>query len=295
VICAGGAGTGKTFLALELARRWAGTGNKVVLACQSAWLKHWLEKRFSIAGVSVSVAKAVSMAARRAGVGQFDALIADEGQDLLSMDALDRLDNVLKGGMENGRWCFFHDINNQAGYLGEPDPDALAMLESYASARMPLKRNCRNTRQVLAEVHALGADMGVRGTGDGPSVVRHRAKTKQAAAEVLAAEMERLTDRGGVLPAEITILSQHAFGESAAAALLPPNIASEIIELDEYSLRDFPPKSVSFAAIENFKGLENEAVIVIDLPRDADTPRLVTDTYVGVSRARSLLVTISLG
>jgi hypothetical protein len=293
VICAGGAGTGKTFLALELARRWAGTGNKVLLACQSAWLKHWLEKRFAIAGVSVSVAKAVSTAVRRAGVGQFDALIVDEGQDLLSMEALDRLDSVLKSGLENGRWCFFHDINNQAGYFGEPDPDALAMLESYAPARMPLKRNCRNTRQILAEVHALGADMGVRGTGDGPSVVRYHAKTKQDAAELLAAEIERLTGRGGVLPAEITILSARAFDDSAAA-LLPPKIASGIIELDEFSLRDFPPKSVSFAEIENFKGLENEAVILIDLPRDADAPRLVTDTYVGMSRARSLLVTLSL-
>lgn len=294
VICAGGAGTGKTFLALELARRWAGAGNKVLLTCQSAWLKHWLERRFAIAGVSVSVAKAVSTAVRRAGLGQFDALIVDEGQDLLSMEALDRLDNVVKGGLENGRWCFFHDINNQAGYFGEPDPDALAMLESYTPARMPLRRNCRNTRQILEEVQALGADMGVRGTGDGPSVVRHRAKTKQEMAEFLAEEIKRLNDRGGVLPAEITILSSQAFGQSAAA-LLPPKIASGIIELDEFSLRDFPPKSVSFAEIKNFKGLENEAVILIDLPRDANAPRLVTDTYVGMSRARSLLVTISLG
>ncbi|NEX19019.1 AAA family ATPase [Thiorhodococcus mannitoliphagus] len=291
-ICTGGAGTGKTFLALELARRWAGSGQQVLLVCQSPWLKHWLEKRFEIAGVSVSVAKSVTTAARRAGVDQFDALIVDEGQDLLSMEALDRLDAVLIGGLEQGRWCFFHDINNQAGYFGAPDADALPMLESYGAARMPLKRNCRNTRQILSEVQSeLGADLGVRGTGDGPEVVRHQAKTRQHAADVLMAEIERLTIREGLSLSEITILSPRPFPDSAAA-LLPAKLAADLTELDEFALRDFPPARISFAEIANFKGLENEAVILIDLPREADAPRSFTDFYVGMSRARSLLITI---
>lgn len=295
VICTGGAGTGKTFLALELARRWAGAGKQVLLACQSPWLKHWLEKRFAITGVSVSVAKSVATAARRAVVEQFDALIVDEGQDLLSMDPLDRLDLVLQGGLENGRWCFFHDANHQAGYFGAPDPDALAMLESYSAARLPLKRNCRNTRQILTAVQtALGADMGVRGTGDGPEVVRLQAKTRNDAARLLATEIERLTHRGGLSRAEITILSPQAFSDSAAA-LLPGKLASGIVELDEFALRDFPPERISFAEIAYFKGLENEAVILVDLQRGAKTARSVTDSYVGMSRARSLLITIATG
>jgi len=293
VICTGGAGTGKTFLALELARRWAGSGRQVLLACQSPWLKHWLEKRFAIAGVRVSVAKAVATAARRTDVEQFDALIVDEGQDLLDMDALDQLDAVLAGGLENGRWCFFHDINNQAGYFGAPDGYALAMLESYSAARMPLKRNCRNTRQILSEVQSrLGADLGVRGTGDGPDVIRHQTHTREAAARVLAAEIERLTGSGGLFPSELTILSPRPFPESSAA-LLPPKLAIGITELDEFALRDFPPARISFAEIESFKGLENEAVILVDLPAELDTPRSVADHYVGMSRARSMLITIS--
>ena len=82
---------------------------------------------------------------------------------------------------------------------------------------------------------------------------------------------------------------------AVAAALLPATLASGIIELDELALRDFPPKSVSFAEIANFKGLENEAVILIDLPRGAKAPRCVTDSYVGMSRARSLLITLCTG
>jgi len=175
-----------------------------------------------------------------------------------------------------------------------PDADALAMLASRGAARMPLKRNCRNTLQILSEVQsALGADLGVRGTGDGPEVVRHRAKTKQHAADLLAAEIERLTSREGLSLPEITILSPRPFPDSAAA-LLPAKLASDITELDEFALRDFPPARISFAEIANFKGLENEAVILIDLPREAEAPRSFTDSYVGMSRARSLLITVAI-
>ena len=40
VICSGGAGTGKTMLAINLAKRWCASGKKTVLACYSPWLKH---------------------------------------------------------------------------------------------------------------------------------------------------------------------------------------------------------------------------------------------------------------
>jgi hypothetical protein len=222
VICTGGAGTGKTFLALELARRWSASGRKVLLACRSPWLKQWLETRFALPGVTVSVAAAASTAARRKGIKSFDALIVDEGQDLLSMDNVDRLDAVLDGGLEQGRWCFFHDLNNQAGFFGAPDPDALALLETYGSARVPLTTNCRNTRQILDKVQStLGADMGVRGSGDGPKVTEHKAKTRENAAQVLASEIERLIQQGRLSPSEITILSRRPFAESAAAELPP--------------------------------------------------------------------------
>ncbi len=292
VICTGGAGTGKTFLGVELARRWSASGKRVLLACQSPWLKRWLEKKFSMPGVTVSVAKAAQTAARRAGIHKFNALIVDEGQDLLDMEHLEKLDAVLAGGLENGNWCFFHDRNNQAGYFGAPDPDALALLESYSATQAPLTRNCRNTRQILEQVQALlGADMGVRGTGDGPEVVHHYAATKEESASILADEVQRLTGPSGLSPSEMTLLSPLSFSESAAA-LLPRALASNITELDDFALLDFPPQQISFAEIGHFKGLENEAAILVDLPRPSATVEAEPDHYVGMSRARSLLVVI---
>jgi hypothetical protein len=292
ILCSGGAGTGKTFLALELARRWAADGARVLLACQSPWLRHWLAERFALPNLTVALAEKAATAARRAGVERFDALIVDEGQDLLRLDLLDPLDRALAGGLERGRWCLFHDRNNQAGLFGPAEPEALALLEGAGPARLRLTTNCRNTRQILELVQTcLSADMGVRGSGDGPAVVSQQARDEPDAVARLAGEIERLTGSGGLAPKEITILSPRPFADSTAARL-PSGLAGSIVVLDEYALRDFPPPALSFAGIAAFKGLENEAVVVLDLP-----PPTVPTTlhYVALSRARSCLSLIYSG
>ena len=107
VICTGGAGTGKTFLAVEVARQWTTDDAQIALICSSPWMMNYLKSKFAIAGLTVCTVKGLSNAARRAGVEVFDALIIDEGQDLLSMEMLAQLDDFVEGGLEHGRWCFF--------------------------------------------------------------------------------------------------------------------------------------------------------------------------------------------
>jgi len=289
VLCAGGAGTGKTFLALEIARRWAAKDLQVLVACSSPWLRHWLEARFAVPGVTVALAGSVARAARRLSLERFDALIVDEGQDLLDLGSLDKLDTVLSGGLGEGRWCFFHDINNQAGLLGAAEPEAMALLESYQPVKVPLTANCRNTRQILEEVQStLGADMGVRGTGDGPKVRKARAASQSDAARLLSEEIEWLVDRGGLDPGSITILSPVAFPESAAGQL-PAGLRSKIQVLDEYAMRSFPIERIGFARIGDFKGLENEAVVVIDVPAPGAGADARAQSYVAMSRPRAVL------
>jgi hypothetical protein len=289
VLCSGGAGTGKTFLALELARRWTAEGMNVVLACRSPWLRRHLETQFSFPGLTVTLAESIRTACRRAGLDQFNALIVDEGQDLFDMESLDSLDASLDNGLSEGRWAFFHDMNNQSGLFVNQDQEAIDYLLSLKPVLVPLRTNCRNTRVILEKVQtALGADMGIRGVGEGPKVREQIVKTKEASAEMLAKEIREIVNEGGVASGNVTILSSVPYNESSAA-LLNESLKREIIILDEYSLRNAPFGRITFAEIANFKGLENEAVIVVDLESPVSGDKPLAMHYVAMSRARALL------
>lgn len=294
VLCSGGAGTGKTFLAMELARRWTAEGMKVALVCRSPWLKSYLETRCVPGGLTVALTDGLRSACRRLGLSHFDALIIDEGQDVLDQTSLEHMDAGIKGGLADGRWCFFYDLNNQAGFFGTPDPAAIKRLDSAHPARVPLRTNCRNTRVILDTVRsALGADMGTRGAGDGPQVRERRTSNRAEAARWLAEELDALTGPGGIAPGGITLLSPHGFQDSCAAEL-PERVRREILLLDQYSLRHFPVGKTSFSEIRNFKGLENQAIIALDLPVPVNSAISLESYYVAMSRARSLLSMIYL-
>ena len=205
------------------------------------------------------------------------------------MASLDCLDSVLNGGLIDGRWCIFHDINNQSGLFGSFDQEAMDYLASIQPVRVPLRTNCRNTRIILDKVQtSLGADMGTRGAGFGPSIREHYSTSRDESAQLLAIELIELIDHGGISPGDVTILSPYPFGDSCVA-LLPEKIRREIVALDEYSLRNFPNTKTSFAEIANFKGLENEAIIVTDLPPPTKGRQNLVMHYVAMSRARSVL------
>ena len=294
VLCAGGAGTGKTFLAERLARHWAEAGLQVALVCRSPWLRHFLASRLSMPGLTVSLMDGIRLDCRRAGLDRFDALIVDEGQDLFEMTCIETLDDVLAGGLEAGRWCWFHDLNNQA-LTPHFEQRAKDYLESLDPVRMPLRINCRNTRVILEWIQdTLDADLGVQGAGAGPEVRRQTAANRQESAERVAREIDDLVIAGGLSPGSVTILSPLQLAESSVA-LLPADAARRIRRLDDYSMRDLPGDRVGFARIEEFKGLENEAIIVVDLPAPAGADLNSAAHYVAMSRARSVLSLIYRG
>ncbi len=288
VLCMGGAGTGKTFLAERLARRWAGAGAQVAVVCRSPWLRHFLASRLPAPGLTVSLIDGVRLDRRRAGLARFDALIVDEGQDLFEMRCLETLDSVLAGGLEAGRWCWFHDLNNQS-LTRRFEREAKEYLESLDPVRMPLRINCRNTRAILEWIQEeLDADLGVRGVGAGPAVRCQTAANPRDSAERADREIFELVDVGGLAPGSVTILSPHDLADSSIAGM-PADAASRVRRLDEYSMRHVPGDSVGFARIDEFKGLENEAVVVVDLPAPNRADENEAAHYVAMSRARSVL------
>ena len=288
VICSGGAGTGKTMLALELAKRWCADKKKTVLACHSPWLKSYLE-RHSVPGLTVSLADSIHLTARRAGIDKFDALIVDEGQDILNMDALVQLDSCLHGGISGGRWCFFHDTNNQSGLCGSYVPDAYEYLESFCPTRIPLNKNCRNSLPILQRIQGdLDADVGNSGVGDGPAVREVCVADADSAIQALEKELHDLMDVEGFPRGDIVVLSPLPFAQSWASSL-SENLRNSISVLDDTSPRNMNRHTIGFAQIGDFKGLESEVVVLVDMPKPGHSESLLSLHYVGMSRARALL------
>jgi len=169
------------------------------------------------------------------------------------------------------------------------EPEAISFLEQGYPSKILLKNNCRNTRVILEKVQGmLGADMGSRGAGDGAKVREQAAKSAQESAQIIAEEIDRIVERGGLALGDVTILSPYSFEESSAA-LLPASIQGKMTVLDEYALKSFPTEKISFAEISSFKGLENKAIIVIDLPPPAKGAGPFPLHYVAMSRARAEL------
>ncbi len=290
VLCSGGAGTGKTFLAAELARRMASEDKNIVLICKSNWLKRYLETKIQNEFVILSTIDSVKVDMRRSGIDVYDILIVDEGQDLFNLDDIEILDEIIDGGLENGEWYIFHDVNNQSGLFVDAKIEVLELLEGYSPAKIPLTTNCRNSEPILKKVQdCLHLDMGNKGTGMGPEV--HESFDAKNNGNVLKQEINNLL-KGGVAPGSITILSPLNY-EKSSVSLLPEKMKKNIAKLDDYSVRSFPLPKISFSEIKNFKGMENEVIIVIDLPepKKKNLSQKV-EYYVAMSRPRALLILV---
>jgi hypothetical protein len=296
VLCHGGAGTGKTFLAAELARRFGNKDKQVLFLCKSNWLRHYLSTMIKGRHLTISTINSVKLDQRRKRIKMFDVLIVDEGQDLFNFNDLDMMNSLLAGGLEAGEWYIFHDVNNQAGLFADQDNgqaiEVLTYLKDYAPVNIPLTTNCRNTLNILNNIQSsLQCDVGNTGTGKGPET-EELFISREKRGEALEKLITKLLDQG-VKESSITILSPLPFSQSSVA-LLSEAIGRRIQELDDYSVRSFPPLKISFSEIKNFKGLENDVVVIIDLaaPNSFQQPRDKTQHYVAMTRARGLLCSI---
>ena len=189
----GAAGTGKTMLALEWARRTAAAGHRVGLLCYNRLLGHWLNQQTrAVAGVAGGVfwndlmrpiilsspagadfesiensdvseqrlyEQVYPEYARRAlqhRGPQFDALVVDEAQDLCQSPYLEIIDLALTGGLSRGRWAMFGDFTNQAIYLSQAaDPEGNLLQYCEHPARRNLLINCRNTPPIARDTARL--------------------------------------------------------------------------------------------------------------------------------------------
>ncbi|MFB7233656.1 NERD domain-containing protein [Streptomyces sp. NPDC056269] len=281
LVWTGGAGTGKTFLAAEAARRSSATGSVLFTAVSPTLITH-------LAGILSDHPVTVLPFERLAEIqGQtFDHLIVDEAQDLMTFDSLGVLDCLSAGGLEQGRWTFMMDQNNQLLAPTTFDPEAWDYLRGLGTVYGPMKRNCRNTVQIVEEVRAYtGADLGVASAGAGERPSFQNVQDVRDESALLDAYVDDLLQQE-VSPQDITLLSITGDWESSSARL--SRRASKIERFTDVVGSAHTRRRLTWSSVVDFKGHENHVVCLIDLEPQHLDGRLDA-LYVAWTRARAQL------
>lgn len=215
-------------------------------------------------------------------------LVVDEVQDLCRLSTFDVLNRIVAGGLADGSWAMFGDFTRQALYGTNENP--VTLLQGYCKhfTRAKLTLNCRNTRRIAEETALLsGFDRPpYRMNQELGLAVDHRYWKRP---DDLVATLDKVVRRlvaEGVAPGDIVILSPRRLDGSSLGSV------SRIGGLALRDASDDQPiaeGSVAFSTIHAFKGLESVVVIVTDIEQ-VNTDEARSLLYVGMSRARSLLI-----
>ena len=314
----GPAGTGKTLLAIEAARRGATAGRKVLLLCFNRLLGKWLEGQqfvpdsevvaktihqhmLAVSGSSVVESPgqtfwerelpglAVETLLENQGeANQFDELVVDEAQDILRGEYLDFLDLSLKGGLASGRWRFFGDFEKQSIYSAAN----LSLAEFFETrcAHAPvydLRINCRNTPRVAELVHLLGGlsppYRRVLRPDDGlePEINYYSSDVDQHS---LLVDSIGTLQKEGFSPQDVVILSPKSDAACAAS-----NVHGHPLSMRVRPFEIARGGYIGFCSVHAFKGMEAPAVIVTDID-GFDAPTSAALFYIAVTRALQRLI-----
>lgn len=224
------------------------------------------------------------LAVMEGGVEQFDTLVVDEGQDFLSRSMLAVLDGLLAGGIANGRWRVFCDVNNQGAVYGRYEAEAFADLLRLGHS-MVLPVNRRNTKEIAQETTMLAVPR-VPSVGITPGMpveyVWYDAPSDQP--KRLKNLLYRLY-QDGVRAGRVTVLTPRSLASSCLPAVSDP-VLEPVTEQNVYDVVTGAHGSTTFSTVSAFKGLENDYVVLADVENlDGDWWRSVI--YVGMSRARA--------
>lgn len=306
VLFEGSAGTGKTLLAVEMARRAIDAKERVALFCFNVGLAEWLKEQFgdsvskgSFIGTFHSYMFACSGVCPRAypasffekelpalilnenllSAACFDRIIIDEAQDLVCENYLLVFDVMLRDGLDRGSWTMFGDFSKQAIYQSSKTrEDIISLIDNFSTfARGRLSKNCRNTKNIGFATYALS---GIKSDYPesailGPSVIYEQWQTKEEEIDLLR-ERFRLLRQEGVRDSDIVVLTPKTPVDSVAFQVIP-DIST-----------DLKSDGIRLASIASFKGLESRVVILVD----CDSYSNKSLYYVGTTRARSLLCII---
>ncbi len=311
-IC-GGAGTGKTLLAIEKVRRLADEGFKTLLICFNRELSYSLALQFvdypnvtvttfhklcqyfinaaqKISGVdflqqarttfpnedlySIHLPIALSYSMDVVDL-RYDAIVCDEAQDF-GEEFWMPIELALKD-LEKSPFYIFYDThqNLYSRALTFPIPES----------PFTLRQNCRNSKQIHEFAYESYQGPAVDApSNDGPPVHFIEEQLLQKQALLIQTKISNLLTRGSVLPHKIVVLIGDSLSKAVRYSLLEslvlPNDTKWIVE------GGVSKGAVLIDTVKRFKGLESEIVLIWGLPifGSFDFDEVL---YVGATRAVS--------
>jgi len=301
----GCAGSGKTMLAVEKARRLAAQGFDVLLTCFNVALARHLSISMPPNVTVLHFHSLCEQLVKEAGLRaippqdqniyyneflpsllldaieelgpQYDAIIVDEGQDFMEEWWL-ALSALLHDDKEGVFYIFFDD--NQNLYRGADRLPGLIDQAPFA-----LNENCRNTatiHRLVAQFHPQGGSIRSRAPiGRDPEWIAYDSNV--AMLKLLQQRLHQMINEEGIASSELVVLTPKAEGRSAL---------DEGLALGNFRLtRKEPtrPTDIAVRTVHAFKGLDRRVVILAEVDPWASR-ELATLLYVGCSRARTHLL-----
>jgi ATP:corrinoid adenosyltransferase len=309
----GGAGTGKTLIGLELAKEAIREGQRVLFLCFSRKLSSWiasniqeklflatnfhgLARKYATAasikwpgnpddtfwkeGVSELLLEAIYSLGRKS---KFDTIIVDETQDFIG----EWLIPTTELWNESGKFIMFGD-ENQAVFGGQ-------VFEHKQVVKFVLQDNCRNTKQVAILCNKIlksaGVDVDQESVnflpeGNTPRLFRWESsgdRKSEAMAQIQQWKSEKLSFN------QVVVLSP--WQEKNCLGIGQEDKTIDGIPFTRNLDTWRKGKACLFETIKGFKGLEADAVILVDLT-EINTGFTLQDAYIACSRAKHELLII---
>lgn len=306
ILVNGPAGSGKTLVAMEFARRCAAEGKRVLFLTYNKLLAQYLSNLIEDDNIRIVhfhglIAQYVALDPTKMSdsnyfskalpekflqilfankVVPYDVLILDEGQDLLNLTYFAIFEKLLKKGLYNGKWMFFYDTNQNL-YGGGKFQKSLDELRKYNPVIYKLTRNCRNSEPIARfNKHCSGIEPG-KAMVDGEQV-----EIIEYSEDSVGSAFDRLIEnllQSGIGMDEITIISPYT-AEKSILNRYQGNYKAKIAKFNGSRSGD----KIYASTIHSFKGLDSKIVIAVDLQDHIESEKNIV-LYTLLSRARAML------
>jgi hypothetical protein len=182
---------------------------------------------------------------------QYDSLIIDEAQDVLTDGYIAPFSKILRGGLDKGNWYMFLDPENQKNIFAKLDNEVFQKLKDVSTA-FTLTVNCRNTKPIALQTEILsGISTAKVKKVEGVPVqyIWYENETEQAIKVTEA--IDRILDQG-VKAGDITILSPLRYSSSiAGTGKLRPK--APIYHLDTENVTAQPRDRIAYTSIHRIR------------------------------------------